>query len=268
VIAMPTESEPVVVIEGDCLDVLRHLPAGCVDAVITDPPYSSGGMFRGDRTASTITKYVQTSAQVVRTDFGGDSRDQRSFLAWSSLWLSACLEATKPGGVICCFIDWRQLPVMTDSVQAGGWTWRNLATWWKPGVRMQRGRFSGSAEYIVYGTNGANDSDGECSPQNVFSCQPVTGDDKEHIAEKPVPVVKWAMSVAAPEGLILDPFGGSGTTALAAIDTGRRAILIERDPFYADLCRRRVAEGMGRGPNQLPFDRPADLFAVPDEDAA
>ena len=116
---------------------------------------------------------------------------------------------------------------------------------------MQRGRFSGSAEYLVYGTNGANDSDGEKSPQNVFSCQPVTGDDKEHIAEKPLAVMQWAISVTPKDSIILDPFAGSGTTAKAAIAEGRRCILIEQDPYYCDVIRRIVAKADGTAPGTL-----------------
>ncbi len=47
-IELPTDAEPVRVVEGDCLDVLYELPDACVDAVITDPPYSSGGFTRGE----------------------------------------------------------------------------------------------------------------------------------------------------------------------------------------------------------------------------
>lgn len=236
---------------GDCLEILWDLGEGSIGAVVTDPPYSSGGAFRGDRAASTLTKYVRSSSHDGQQNFGGDSRDQRGFLAWSAMWLSACRRATLPGGPLCCFIDWRQLPVMTDSVQAGGWIWRNLCTWWKPGIRMQKGRFSGSAEYLVFGTNGPNDSDGERSPQNVFSCPPVPGDDKEHIAEKPLPVMAWAVSVAPKNSIILDPFGGSGTTAIAAMAAGHSCILIEQDPAYCDVIRRRVAAANGEAPGSL-----------------
>lgn len=152
-----------------------------------------------------------------RSEFSGDSRDQRSFFAWCSLWLSGCRRACSPGGVLCSFTDWRQLPVMTDAVQAGGWVWRNIATWWKPGCRMQRGRFSASAEYLVYATNGPHDiQDGECSPQNVISCQAVAGVDKEHIAEKPVEVVEWALGVSRLGCTVLDPFMGGAPRALPA----------------------------------------------------
>lgn len=59
----------------------------------------------------------------------GDNRDQRAFLIWAGLWLNAARVASKPGAVLCSFIDWRQLPTLTDAVQVGGWVWRNLATW-------------------------------------------------------------------------------------------------------------------------------------------
>ncbi|MCK4792362.1 MAG: site-specific DNA-methyltransferase [Desulfobacteraceae bacterium] len=222
---------------GDCLNILPELPENSIDAVVTDPPYSSGGQFRGDRIKSTISKYVQTgSPQNIRSDFSGDNRDQRSFFAWSTLWLTATTHIVNPGGILCCFSDWRQIPVMSDSIQAGGWTWRNLCTWWKPGCRMQKGRFSSSAEYILYATNGPHASDGEKSPQNVISRTTLLGDQKEHIAEKPIEVVQWACSVVRKKGTVLDPFLGSGTTAIACYNTGRKFIGIEKEKKYFDIA--------------------------------
>lgn len=234
----------------DCLEVLPMMPDGCVDAVVTDPPYSSGGAFRGDRTQKTIAKYVNSDSGMrdFRQEFSGDCRDQRSFLAWCSLWMTAARACSRPGSVICSFTDWRQLPVMTDCLQAGGWVWRNVATWWKPGCRMQRGRFSASAEYLVYGTNGAHDAtEGERSPQNVISCQGVDGDNKEHIAEKPIEVMTWAMGVTVAGGIILDPFMGSGTTGVACARLGRRFIGIEIEKRYFDIACTRIDQECRQG---------------------
>lgn len=258
---------PCTLYRGDCLDILPTLEPGIVDAVVTDPPYSSGGAFRGDRTQRTITKYVQTGVQCERQEFSGDSRDQRSFLAWCSLWLCAARHAASPGAVLCSFIDWRQLPVMTDAIQSGGWVWRNVGTWWKPGCRMQRGRFSGSAEYLVYATNGPHDaSEGECSPQNVISCAPVSGDDKDHIAEKPLDVVRWAVSVSKSDAVVLDPFMGSGTTAEAIIGTDRRFIGFEIDGLSFEIACKRVDRALREKRSELPFEKPEptqqqELFA-------
>lgn len=226
---------------GDAFDVLPDLSG--VDAVITDPPYSSGGAFRGDRAQGTVAKYVNADSAVgaYRPEFAGDNRDQRSFLAWCALWMNAARMATVPGGPLCSFIDWRQLPVLTDAVQAGGWTWRGMATWWKPGVRMQRGRFSHSAEYVVYATNGPA-NDGQSSPQNVYKAAPVGGDEKEHIAEKPVEVLRWVLGVVPAGSIVLDPFMGSGSTLAAAKSLGMRGIGIEVDERYCEVAANRLRQ--------------------------
>jgi len=232
--------EGVTLHNGDCLEYMRGMPAGSVDAVITDPPYSSGGAYRGDRMGSTVAKYVQTtSLDTWKTPFSGDNRDQRGFLVWCSMWLGEARRVTKAGGMIACFVDWRQLPTLTDAMQCGGWVWRGIATWWKPGIRMQRGRFSLSSEYLVFGSNGEWEA-GENSPQNVFSCAPVGGEDKNHIAEKPISVLSWAMSPTIKDAVILDPFMGSGTTGVAALQRGRGFVGCEIDEGYFEVARRRI----------------------------
>lgn len=106
---------------GDTLAVLAELETGSVDALITDPPYSSGGMVRSDRMAKTSTEYVQSdSANQSLTDFSGDNRDQRAYAQWMALWLTEASRVVNPGGVALLFTDWRQLPSTTDALQAGG----------------------------------------------------------------------------------------------------------------------------------------------------
>jgi site-specific DNA-methyltransferase (adenine-specific) len=115
-------SDPALVLwQGDALRVLQELPDASVDAVITDPPYSSGGQYRGDRAGfSTAAKYVRGGTGIARPDFSGDNRDQRGFAYWCALWMSEALRVARPGSPICVFTDWRQLPTTTDSLQAGG----------------------------------------------------------------------------------------------------------------------------------------------------
>lgn len=234
------EKDGITIYHGDCFEILHELEG--IDAVITDPPYSSGGAFRGDRAQGTVSKYVQSGTAAYRPEFAGDNRDQRSFLAWCALWLNAARRASRPGSVLCSFIDWRQLPTLTDAVQVGGWTWRNIATWWKPSIRMQRGAFSSSAEYVVYATNGPSNTDFDGAPQNVFKCPTV--DEKKHIAEKPEEVMRWVMQVVRPASMILDPFMGSGSTLRAAKDSGHRCIGIEVDERYCEIAAKRLAQGV------------------------
>jgi len=223
---------------GDALDILPTLSG--IGAVVTDPPYSSGGQYRGDRTQSTVSKYVQSGTLAYRPEFAGDNRDQRGLLAWCSMWLNAARIASDTGAPACVFTDWRQLPTMTDAVQAGGWTWRNVATWWKPGVRMQRGRFSSSAEFVIYGTNGPGEPTGMSSPQNVMSFAVVP--EKQHIAQKPVEVMRWVLGVVPPGALVLDPFMGSGSTLDAAKSLGLKGIGIDSDERYCEVAANRLRQ--------------------------
>lgn len=242
-------SELVTLYQGDCLDVLRSLPDGMYDAVITDPPYSSGGLTRGDRTQSVATKYVQSgSERFAGAGFAGDNRDQRSWDYWCTLWLAQCLRVTKPGGYLLAFIDWRQLPTLTDAVQAGGWVWRGILSWDKgPSARAAAQHyFRHQCEYVVWATHGPSQPSADWPPEGK-GCYPgsysvpVLQDDKYHVTGKPTDLMRRLVFCVPPGGEILDPFAGSGTTAVGSAIEGRRCTVIERDPAYCDIIRKRVA---------------------------
>lgn len=229
--------------QGDALALLRTLESASVDAVVTDPPYSSGGGFRGDRMATTCVKYVQSGQIFQRSDFTGDTRDGRGYLYWCALWMGECLRVARPGAPICVFTDWRQLPTTTDAIQAGGWIWRGIVPWNKTeSARPQMGRFRSQCEYVVWGSAGP-------MPQRLdvgvlpgfFQCSVNAEGEREHIAGKPIGVMEQIVRIAPPGALILDPFAGSGSTAMAALRSGRSFIGFEIDVEIAHRARRRVS---------------------------
>lgn len=145
-------------INGDALTVLRCIPPGNVDALITDPPYSSGGQFRGDRVQDTRNKYLSSgdiSAEYAKHSFTGDNLDQRSWTSWAAEWLTLARGIVKPGGVAAVFTDWRQIGALTDAVQWAGWTWRGILVWDKKNARPQPGRPRQQCEFVVWASNGA-----------------------------------------------------------------------------------------------------------------
>lgn len=236
---------------GDCFTVLHELSG--IGAIVTDPPYSSGGAFRSDRTRGTVEKYVQTGTEAYRPEFAGDNRDQRSFLAWCSLWMAAAKQASISGAPIACFIDWRQLPTLSDAIQAGGWTWRGVAVWSKKFGRPTPGRFSNACEYVVWGSNGPM-PERDAYPPGVFECSPPT--DRQHIAQKPEAVMKWVLSIVEKGAIVCDPFMGSGTTLRAAMDSGCQAIGIEVDERYCELAAKRLQQ-QSFSFEELPEETPA-----------
>jgi len=224
---------------GDALEVLPELVG--IGSVITDPPYSSGGAFRGDRTNNTLAKYIASDSSKQRTldDFTGDNRDQRSFLAWATLWLNAARNASVPGALVCSFTDWRQLPILSDAIQCGGWVWRGIAPWSKRFGRPREGGFSSACEYVLWGTNGPL----HVHPVHAAGIFEHTIEhEREHIAQKPETVMRWLCAAAPPLGPILDPFMGTGTTLRAAKDLGKLAIGIEVNEAWCEYAARRLAQ--------------------------
>lgn len=226
---------------GEALALLREMPDASVDAVITDPPYSSGGQFRGDRVGGNRKYLTDTAADF--PDFEGDSRDQRSFALWCSIWLTEAHRVCRPGGVVVVATDWRQLATTHDAVQVGGWVLRGVVPWVKPTARPQLGRFSSSAEYFVWGSRGALPVQGQTHPGYHETIAPR---DREHPTEKPVEVMRWLVRIAPEGGTVLDPFCGSGTTLVAALAEGRRGIGFELSTDYAAIAERRCREVVDR----------------------
>jgi site-specific DNA-methyltransferase (adenine-specific) len=228
------------VLRGEALDLLRLVPTGSVGAVVTDPPYSSGGFTRSDRNIDPSLKYSKALDR--QPGFSGDSRDQRSFAYWCALWLSEALRASAHGAPVVQFTDWRQLPSTTDALQAAGWIWRGVFVWSKGQlVRPQMGRFRASCEFAAWGTNGPS-PDLEavgCLPGDVY-CPPVPGDDRVHLTQKPEKVMETVCAIAPPGAIILDPFCGSGSTGVAALRLGRRFIGFEQDEGYHRTATERL----------------------------
>jgi len=234
-----------ILFQGDALAVLRELPDATVDAVVTDPPYSSGGLHAGARRAEPAKKYQSTGTKRTYPPMLGDCKDQRSFVMWATLWLSECWRLAKPGAPCLVFSDWRQLPAMTDAVQAAGWEWRGIVVWHKPTARPMLGSFKRDAEFVVHAAKApAKTFTRRCFP-GVYSHHVVVAD-KVHLTGKPVPLLVDLLQVTPEGGVVLDPFTGGGTTALACQQTGRRFIGVELSAEYFELAGVRIREAEGR----------------------
>jgi site-specific DNA-methyltransferase (adenine-specific) len=237
------EEDGVTIYQGNMLQVLMALPSNSVDAVVTDPPYSSGGAFRGDRMGSTTSKYVMSGQKLLYGDFSGDCRDQRGYLRWCTLWLGECLRIVKPGGVCVVFTDWRQLPITTDAIMLGGWVWRGVGAWDKSEAsRPAKGRYRNQCEFVVWGSRGGMADSGPCLP-GVWRVT-VGGSEKHHIAGKPEKLMQQLLAIVPPGGVVLDCFCGSGTTLKAAKELGLRAIGIEIEEKWCEVSAQRCSQGV------------------------
>lgn len=228
--------------QGDALTILPTLPVDQVDAVVCDPPYNSGGRTNtARRSHGARDKYVSGDAKHPLPDFIGDNRDQRAYTYWLSLVLAQCLRVTRDGGSALVFTDWAQLPATSDALQAGGWTWRGIIPWRKPIARPTPNGFKRECEYVLWGTRGEplRHAPTVYLPGWLEGSQP-RGKQRVHITQKPVSIMRQLVRIAPEGGTVLDPFAGSGTTGVAALEEGRRFIGIEDSATIAGSARERL----------------------------
>ncbi len=198
-------------LQGDCLELMKEIPDGSVDMVLTDPPYSSGGLFAGDRKARTSTKYTDTDFRGAARfqDFSGDNMDQRSFTEFMRMVLANARQKSKQKAICAVFIDWRNLPAMTDAIQGAGWVWRGICVWNKGNSRNIPGRFRNDCEFVVWASNGAKSVDwspGLKALPGIYDDKPVSTKKKHHQTEKPVLLLEKLIAICTNGGTVLDPF--------------------------------------------------------------
>ena len=226
------------ILHGDMLRIVKAFNPGVFDAIITDPPYASGGWKQNEKNRTTTQKYSSVRGMSPWPEFEGDNKDQRSWTHWMAEWLYEARMACKKGAPICLFIDWRQYPSITDALQWAGWIWRGTAVWDKTNSRPQKGRFRQQAEYIVWGSNGP------MPVSRPVACLPgvfryANPQNRVHVTEKPLQLMRDVVKICEPGGRILDPFSGAGTTILAAVQEGYEAVGIEvTDAYYKVGCDR------------------------------
>jgi site-specific DNA-methyltransferase (adenine-specific) len=211
---------------GDCMDILPTL--GKVDAVITDPPYS-------DKTHNNAKSNAGSGTGAKAIDFKAID-----FKAIESL-LTAC--APLCDGWVIANMDWRHIAALEfeghsfyELIRFGVWVKTNPM----PQISADRpaNGWDGIAYIFPRGKKKAWNGGG-C--HGNWSGPVITNGD--HPTGKPVDMVSsWVTRFTGKGQTILDPFMGSGTTGVAAIQMGRKFIGIEREPKYFDIACQRIQQ--------------------------
>jgi len=193
------------VTQGDCLELLKSLPSGSVDAVVTDPPYGIGyvaSRYRGAKFSGVI--------------HGDDSPFDPSAL------LSIGVPTIMWGG-----------NNFANSLPRGGWLC------WDKRCCEEADRIHGSPFELAWVSDCA-----KFKMKRLQHCGAVSADRtaRVHPTQKPIELMRWCLDLLGiPEGAtVLDPYCGSGTTGVACVQTGRNFIGYEIDPKYCEIARRRI----------------------------
>ena len=228
------------ILHGDTLKLVKAFQPGIFDAVITDPPYASGGTKQNERNRTTNQKYSSMKAENALPDFDGDK--QGSAVPGPIGWQSGSTMRGKPVKSVhqsACLLTGDNIPLlpMHSSGQAG--SGEELRFGIRETLVRKKGRFRQQAEYIVWGSNGPMPINRPVPVFPVCSVMEIP-QNRIHVTEKPLQLMKDVIQICEPGGRILDPFAGAGTTILAAVEEGYETVGIEVTDAYYKLGSDRV----------------------------
>jgi len=226
------------IIQGDCLEAMASIEDSSVDAIVTDPPYCSGGLTEAGKTAA--------KGQGLRSEnlgkggwFVGDNMTTAG-LVWLLRSIAvAGIRVVKPSGSILVFCDWRMLHTLVPAIESVGLRYQGLIVWNKRHFALGTG-FRPQHELVMHFTCGKPEYHDKATG-NVIEDSRITSTNKEHFTQKPTELLRQLINVVCPpESVVLDPFCGSGSTGVAALEIGRRFIGIERDAIHVATAERRL----------------------------
>lgn len=239
--------------QGNCLEVLAQLPAQSVDLIFADPPYflSNGGV--------TCQSGRMVSVHKGQWDVSRGAEENHAF---NRRWLAACQRVLTPNGSI--FVSGTRHVIFSVgyAMQQLGFKMLNDIAWFKvtPPPNLSCRYFTHATETILWASRDGKSKhffayqemkaeNGGKQMQSLWSLRPPAKAEKrfgKHPTQKPLRLLERIVRAASEaDALVLDPFNGSGTTAVACARLGRRYIGIEMDPNYLALTAQRLGDLAG-----------------------
>lgn len=226
--------------QGDSLDFLRYLDPECIDAIVEDPPYASGGFREADRQGAKL-QGIDDDADTYRRLgwFVGDNMTTGGLVFLLRTRAFEAARVLRDGGSVLTFCDWRMSSILGHALESAGLRWQARVTWDKetPGLGVG---FRGQSEDVLHHVKGVGRFYAT-DVGNVIRCGRVRAQEREHPTEKPVELLRQLIRVVAPVGgLVFDGFAGAGSTGCAALLEGRRFLGVERNPGHVQTARARL----------------------------
>ncbi|MFO0872583.1 MAG: site-specific DNA-methyltransferase [Phycisphaerales bacterium] len=236
------------VVHADCLRVLARLPAACADLVYLDPPFNTGRAQRARRGTSAT--------------YDDAWSDSAAYLAFLRPRLAECHRVLKPTGSILLHCDWRHshhLRLLLDDL-FGSERFVNHLVWsYGLGGSSPRG-FARKHDDILFYARGprhwfepprvpatsvrlAGRTKKATDVIDIPAINNMARERTGYPTQKPLELLRLLVGACCPpDGLVIDPFCGSGTTLVAAAELGRRALGIDQGAEAVSVARRRLAK--------------------------
>jgi DNA modification methylase len=257
-------------------DVDRLLGGETIDLVNTDPPYGvrveprsnnaiAAGLSsfsgtthhqqldvkRHPKKSKPRTKKLRAKDRPLVNDFVSDAEFEQLLRAW----FGNVAQVLRPGGSFYVWGGYANCGNYPPVLKAVGLYFSQAIIWVKEHPVLTRKNFMGNHEWCFFGwrEGAAHRFYGPKNVTDVWSVKKVNPQSMVHLTEKPVELATRALQYSSrPGGNVLDLFGGSGSTLIAAEQTGRRAFLMEVDALYCDIIRTRWEQFTGKKAERHP----------------
>ena len=221
------------VIQGDCLEEMKKIPNKSVDIVFTSPPYNLGN---GHHTGNKRHKAYN------------DNMSEEQYQKWQIEVLVECFRVLKDDGSLI----YNHKNRIKNGVQITPYQWllktdfcvKQELVWFNGSQNFDKIRFYPMTERVYWLTKSPKTKlENIINHHDFFDKKEwkAVGTSGIHTRAFPVKMVEDILSCFPNSVLVLDPFAGSGTTAIAARNTGRNYILIEKEKEYIDIINKRLS---------------------------
>ena len=229
--------------QGDCLELMKNIPDGSVDLVLTDPPY--GIAFQSNH----------------RKEKYNEIQNDKS-LEWLERYISECCRVLKNNSAIYCFCSWHNVDVFKQAIEKK-FKIKNILIWEKNNTSMGdlKGSYAPKYEMIIFAHKGRKLLNGFRYADIIKASR--TGN-KNHPTEKPVDLLETFIKNSSDENaVVFDGFMGSGSTGVACVNTNRRFIGIELDEGYFEIAKKRIAEAQADTQQAESEDKEWQIYRQP-----
>jgi modification methylase len=238
------------IICGDCVEVMKKMPDKSIDLAVTSPPYnlknSTGNGMKDGRGG----KWANAALQNGYSNHD-DCMPHEKYVAWQRKCLDEMMRLLKDDGAIFYNHKWRvQNGLLQDRQDiVSGFPVRQIIIWHRNGgINFNKGYFLPTYEviYLI-----AKKKFKLVPKANAFGDVWNVGQDLKnpHPAPYPIELIERIIGSTSAE-IVLDPFMGSGTTAIAAKKLGRQYIGIDVSPEYCQMAEDRIKKGFFENKSQ------------------